>query len=48
MYRGYIIIGTMLCLLTAFANFTGWKVMAAPGSSWSPKGAAHASTFRHK
>ena len=46
--KGYIIIGTILCLLTAFANFTGWKVLASPTSAWGPKGASADSTFRHK
>jgi len=48
MQRGYIVIGTILCLLTAFANFTGWKVMAAPTATWGPKGANVDSNFRHK
>jgi hypothetical protein len=48
MRRSYMIIGTVLCLLTAFANFTGWKVLASPTSSWGPKGASTSGSFRHK
>lgn len=48
MKKSYIIIGTILCLLTAYANLTGWKVLAAPTSTWGPKGASASSSFRHK
>jgi hypothetical protein len=48
MARYYIILGTVLCLLTAYANFSGWKLLSVTNAAWAPKGAGQGSSFQHK
>ena len=49
MTKLYIVLGTILCLFTGYANLTGWKVLGAANAvHWGPKGMDQSAGFRHK